>query len=720
MLSKIVVDKVATFNSAAALDETKKVNLVYGLNGTGKSTICRFLRDPNREGYENCQLHQDGEADVFVFNDEFIEENFYQSADIKGIFSLSKENKEAEEELSDLGKDRGKLEEDKRSKVAEHQRLVAEVQRGIDIAVDKTFDIKRSYSGGDRVLEFCLDGVMAKKEKLFRRLIETEKPAQKPQDTISNLQEEAKLLQQADVGHTEVLLPQVEFDLSSYEKDPLLEVAVVGSSGSSFAEFITKLRASDWVKQGLEFIDPNSQVGVCPFCQSETIDEHVRQELANYFDATFESQLSRLRDVLQDYEVHQAALPSLEMYKKSLFYDSEIGNFHAKLSAALSENLSLLQRKMANPSIAIALIETRSLIDELNSAVQRANDRIERHNMKIMDVGKARRDLHRRFWELMRWEYDQTLALYEDQKARIDKLDANHAEELRGIETALGKIEEAIKLAQQKTVNIDDAVRKINSNLLDVGIVDFRIKKHSDHLYRLERVSQGESSFKNLSEGEKMIISLLYFCELCVGRSSPNELTRPKIAVFDDPVSSMSHVFVFNVGRILVSKFFKEDRIAQVFVFTHSLYFFYELTDTDHDRREKMQALFRVSKNLGGSSVSKMRYEEIQNDYHAYWQIINDPDQHPAVIANCMRNVIEYFFGFVEKQSFANVFQKKELQENRFQAFCRYMNRESHSFGQNVFDFKEFDYNSFKEGLRLVFDLSGYPLHYKKMAKMGV
>ena len=73
-----------------------------------------------------------------------------------------------------------------------------------------------------------------------------------------------------------------------------------------------------------------------------------------------------------------------------------------------------------------------------------------------------------------------------------------------------------------------------------------------------------------------------------------------------------------------------------------------------------------------------MKYEDIQNDYQAYWHIIKDEKQAPALIANCMRNVIEYFFNFVEKQDFAQVFQRPELQEVSYMAFNRYMNRESH------------------------------------------
>ena len=71
----------------------------------------------------------------------------------------------------------------------------------------------------------------------------------------------------------------------------------------------------------------------------------------------------------------------------------------------------------------------------------------------------------------------------------------------------------------------------------------------------------------------------------------------------------------------------------------------------------------------------------------------------------------------MRKQDFNNIFQKPELHNVKFQSFNRYMNRESHSKGQNIFDIKEFDYESFREAFKLVFEITGYKEHYKKMSK---
>lgn len=214
-----------------------------------------------------------------------------------------------------------------------------------------------------------------------------------------------------------------------------------------------------------------------------------------------------------------------------------------------------------------------------------------------------------------------------------------------------------------------------------------------------------------------MLISFLYFIKMCEGSISTTKVVENKFIMIDDPINSMSHIYVFNISRLIKNRFFDNKTYNQIFVLTHSLYFFYELAYLKKEDREKEQKLIRIVKNLDGSYFDEIHYNEIQNDYQAYWAIIKDQNQHPALIANCMRNIIEYFFGFVEKRDLNNTFQLPELKQNRFEAFNRYINRESHSIGQNIFDVKEFNYNDFLDAFKLVFKLTNYEEHYIKMMR---
>src|SRR5690554_331482 len=95
------MDAVASLKQATSLVTDKKINLIYGLNGTGKSTISNFLYQPDNPAYILCKLVTAASVPVLVYNQSFIRDNFYVADSLQGIFSLSKENKEAEQKIAD-------------------------------------------------------------------------------------------------------------------------------------------------------------------------------------------------------------------------------------------------------------------------------------------------------------------------------------------------------------------------------------------------------------------------------------------------------------------------------------------------------------------------------------------------------------------------------------------------------------------------------------------
>lgn len=719
MLTRIKVHGPASFDSEATLETSKKVNLIYGLNGSGKSTICRYLASDGDPQFARCSREIAPDCEVIVFNDDFVRANFYEAEDIPGIFSLSKQNKEAGELLDDLAGKRSALCE----KHDEATRLIRAKQDALsethDRIIDLIFNIKRTYSGGDRILEFCLEGLIGSKERLASHILQVPKPDKEPALSIKALQEEVRLLQQSKGKPPQTLLPLVSIDFS-VEENPLWGTSVVGATNSTFAEFINAIKNSDWVKEGAEkYVKGNTEATqACPFCQEMTITNDFLGRISAYFDAAYEKQISALRELKDRYVASISQLPSLRSLEDSIFYHDQIGSLHSQLLESLGANANDLKRKIENPSVKIAPRSTKRIAEDLNAALQDCNDKISDHNAKTQNVAAEQVKLKGKFWSLMRWHYDSTVSLL--QNTALEKKQALLSENQieSDFSTALKELDKNIADVRKSVVNTDEAVEKINTELLSMGISDFSIKKHerTEHKYELIRKNANRDSFRSLSEGEKLVISLLYFCELSTGTHQPHIPARKKIVVLDDPISSLSHIYVFNVGRLLWAHYFRNPKIAQVFVFTHSLYFFYELVDSNKDQRKSSQELFRVSKSSDGSRIQPMHYEELQNDYQSYWTIVNNKAAESALLANCMRNIIEYFFGFVEKASFANVFQKPVLQQAHFQAFNRYMNRESHSFGQNVFDLKEFDYDVFRDGLRLVFEETGYSIHYRKMS----
>lgn len=737
MITKIEISGVPPFMEKVVLETDKKVNLIYGLNGTGKSTISNILFDIERGKrtngvtieYENG-VSNEKSYKLIVYNQQFVQESFYESTEIKGIFSLSKNNAEAQSNIEKAKKEKVKLEELKTIKKKEESDCLTIIQNKRSNFQNELWKIKTDYSGFGQPMDYCLSGLKGDKSKLFDHFISISKSLDPPKRSIDEIKKDASELQRSDA---QVLfeIPLIKFDFTEIETNAILSKVIVGNKNSSVAGLIKELNNSDWVRQGKNYLN-SAQVNKkqkCPFCQQETITIDFIKEIESFFSEEYEKDLLLIKSLLKQYSSQSTQISRSKAFDEYIILQPIKNEYELTFNTLLSvvkRNIKEIEKKLEKPSLPIAIEVTKDIIRKLNEIIGKANLLIKIYNEKLKQKDIALAELKTEFWNVIRWQYDSSLFSYvQSEQSNLKQLE-KISKEINDIEEGLNHQERIILENQSKTINIEDAINNINEALLDMGIADFKIEKYSDSLYKLSREGQTGDVFRSLSEGEKMIISLLYFIERCKGKESKDDIESKKIVVIDDPISSLSHIYVYNVGRLLLQEFTDANpnnknttKYDQVFLLTHSLYFFYEMAITKRKDKEDgyNQKLFRIQKNQQGSHIFEMKYSEIQNDYHAYWMIVKDSSAHPALIANCMRNIIEYFFSFVEKKELNNVFNEKELQVHRFRAFNRYINRESHSIGQNIFDIKEFNYEDFKEAFKLVFKLTGYEDHYKRMIK---
>lgn len=725
MITKIAMNNVASYKSLTTLETDKTVNLIYGLNGTGKSTLSSFLYNKDDSKFNDCSINSLIDEDIRVYSQKFIQDYFYESGNLKGIFTLSRKNKEAEETIKTAEKKIKDLKDDETKINQQQNKQITSLETKRKKTENKTWEIKTTFAGGDRVLEYCLER-LKNKDLLFDHLANIKKPDEQPEKTIDQLKKEVEAIQGDDAQKYD-LLSTINFTAHEVEQNRILQKNIVGNENSTISALINKLQNSDWVKDGLQYLPEVIKKGTesCPFCQSKTITNALRENIQNFFDESYENDINELNNLLSAYEsaCKEAVLapPIKGKFEANPYLvekNSEFENYYNAVYHLLEKNINELKIKIKAPSQKIIFLDSTDAIKEFNDFIGKINQSIRTHNKKIDNKDDTLNEIKEQFWALMRWNYDQTISTYLEDKEDIEKKIGDMTIKKQEAQDFINKQGSIIIKQQENTINIEQSIKFINNGLVGLGLDDFYIEKHLDNFYKIKRSEQDTDIFRSLSEGEKMIISFLYFVETCRGKQSVSDTGGKKIVVIDDPISSLSHIFVFNIGKLIKTEFFNSDFYEQVFILTHSLYFFYELTDIRHDRREENQKLFRMTKNEDGSHISVMKYEEIQNDYQSYWQIIKDAKQPPALIANCMRNIIEYFFNFIEKKYLNDVFNKLELKDNRFQAFYRYVNRESHSLGQNIFDYKEFDYDIFKESFKLVFQQSGYEEHYNKMMKI--
>jgi wobble nucleotide-excising tRNase len=724
MITKITLKNVASYGDAPVFLETdKKINLVYGLNGTGKTTISKYLQDKNNACFSDCLIEGLDSEKILVYNQKFIDDNFYQDTQ-KGIFSLKSENKEAKEKTDKA------TEEIKQIKVQiKNDELKTGLQFDLekihkdiaDLQLDseeKTWKIKDDYYGGDRILEFCLERRMGSKKALFDYISKLQKPANKPEKSIENLKKEADATQGENAStYDENLVKKASFYFWEIENKVIFKEVIVGNENSQVAGLINKLNISDWVKKGKEFINaPEEESETCPFCQRKTITEELYQEIQNYFDVTYQNKITSLEDIEKEYWKEYQSIKNLEieLLKIDLIKNKEtefkllFKNFINKVNS----NWSKISNKIKSPNLIIdlesSILEQNALNDFLDTIIEE----IKAHNEKIKNKKKTKDRIIEGFWEIIRWDYDQILENHTTQSAKLGKEKSGIEAKISGLNIKIDEQKKIIQDAQKEMVNIQDAIDAINSELIFFGLDGFSIIPAGEDSYKLKRPNEDVAKFETLSEGEKTVISFLYFLELCKGKENNNEVVTEKIVIIDDPISSLSHMYVFNVAQLIRKNFFT-DEYKQIFILTHNLYFFHELL---HKQKETNCKLFRLCKSEF-SQLSEMNRKDIQNEYQSYWQVLKDFDGGNAtevILANAMRNILERFFGFIEKNDFNELTKELEKDEkNNF--FIRYINKESHSDTINISDAKEIDPQIFKKAFKKIFIDSGYEEHYNKM-----
>ena len=99
MIDSITIKNVATYdNEGVKINNLKKINFIYGGNGTGKTTISNYLKNQKDVKYNDCEIVWKNNLSVstLVYNKKFRDENFGLGK-IKGVFTLGKATKDDKE-----------------------------------------------------------------------------------------------------------------------------------------------------------------------------------------------------------------------------------------------------------------------------------------------------------------------------------------------------------------------------------------------------------------------------------------------------------------------------------------------------------------------------------------------------------------------------------------------------------------------------------------------
>lgn len=176
MIENIKIQGIATYGqSPQELARLSEINFIYGSNGTGKTTISRVIAGDASHTQSQVTWKGGLPLKTLVYNRDFVEKNFDQPAEIKGIFTLGEEDQNT---FAEISVEKGKLD----SINAAMTRLKFELEgddgnggktaslKELEIQFEaKCWEVKRKHEGRFKdAFAGCLNSKKAFKKGSFR------------------------------------------------------------------------------------------------------------------------------------------------------------------------------------------------------------------------------------------------------------------------------------------------------------------------------------------------------------------------------------------------------------------------------------------------------------------------------------------------------------------------------------------------------------------------
>ena len=728
MIESITIASVATYASTPeTLSGLSQFNYLFGSNATGKTTVSRIIAD--EASFPTCNVTWKGGTKLqpMVYNLDFVERNFTQSAELKGVFTLG------EKQVDTLAKIATAKEElDALTKKIEN---LTQGLQGVDgtggkkgelAALESDFKDKcwAQKKKNDAKLQGAFEGYRNNAEKFKNKVL------QELASNTATLQIQADLEKRAECVFgsavtTEAAVASIDtVKLIVHETNPILKKRVIGKEEVNIAAMIKKLGNSDWVSAGRGFYDVND--GKCPFCQQSTT-EAFAQSLYDYFDETFVVDSKAIDDLATDYATDAARLQqalAAVIAAPSKFLDVEkLKTEKELLDTKITLNNQRLVGKKKEASRVVELESVGNIVKTIKGLIDDANTQVAAYNKMVANLASECTTLTAQVWKFVLEELKTDIASFKTAKDALDKAIAAMTAQISAAMMDKEKKIAEIRELEKQTTSVQPTIDGINQLLAAFGFQGFKLAKGaSGTSYKLMR-SDGTDAKTTLSEGEKAFVTFLYFYHLLKGSESNSGMTTDRIVVFDDPVSSLDSDILFIVAS-LIKGLFEEVRngtghIKQIFVLTHNVYFHKEVTYNSRRKDVAMnEETFWVVRKPGlVSKIDKQPTNPIKTSYELLWAEVRKRDRSNLGIQNTLRRILENYFkilGGIEFDQLCALFDGKERLICK--SLCSWVHDGSHYAHDDFYvSIDDSAVDNYLKVFRGIFDKSGHGAHYKMM-----
>lgn len=441
----------------------------------------------------------------------------------------------------------------------------------------------------------------------------------------------------------------------------------------------------NWLQKGYSYVESkqaaNEAIISCPFCK-QTIDGNV--EILNAYVSKFNTEFNALVQRLRAHSVSlqnfnlDATIQALNNINKTNTASITSWTPHlpntvqppvfniivdeAAFRAEFQSLITLLQQKIQNPTVAIPTATAtvfqssgqaiNANIDNYNQSVATYNTAINTFRSNIQTVSNAQLEVDRLKRIKKRFETPIVTLCSQLSTERLT---------LRGLETAYTTLSQQQQVAA--TTFFNSYQTRINHYLDNVFKTHFRID-NVVHVAPQGRATQSKISYKLtidgkdisfipnqpfnakecLSEGDKSTIALAFF--LSKLDIAPNH--QDKILIFDDPLSSLdTNRRTYTIG--IIKALFQQ--MKQVVVLSHNEFFLHEISK---DFGGALKSTLRITENFAAkaSIIEECDLDSlVKNDYFKHIEALEafriSPDHSiKDTVLGWLRNVLEAHLRF--------------------------------------------------------------------------
>lgn len=583
-------------------------NFFYGWNYSGKTTLSKIFRCleikalhkdfPDAEfslETDNANIIQrdiSKDYPIRVFNENFVEDNFQwnnEEARIAPVLILGKEVQELKDKAKNLTKQRCEKEETHRKTKEDRERKERDLNNYL---TDRASEI-RNILGITNAREFDKSKLEEKIESIADSYESYILPEDKKVNTLDTYRSKKP---------EKITFKSPQLKLSTF----ISEVEDILSEKVTAQQIIEKLKEnpelSDWVRAGIPLHKNEKE---CQFCGNELSPVRI-EILKKHFSDEFDKLMEKIKNEEKEISDHFEEIKNLNLPDKARLFEvlqSQFENGLNSLKATKSNYIQTLKsvkeelkRKREKPFDSLEIQELSDNTLELTNALKEIESIINSHKSKVdsfvTEKQKAKDDLIKYFTAefIKKKNYFGIKKEIETEKESIKKLE----QEIGNLEKEIEDINNKIKAEAIGAVKINGYLKEFfNDDKLKIKLMDDGKYK----LYRNKRIA------KNLSTGEKNIISLIYF----FAKLEETEFDFSNAVIFiDDPVSSLDSNHIFKVYAFVNEKL---KDCGQLFITTHNFDFFNLLKDlSKYDLNNKGKFyLVKMSKSQTGE------YSSIEN-----------------------------------------------------------------------------------------------------------